>query len=80
MKNIVILISGEGSNMRAIVQAAKQDGWAAEKGATGGLRGAVRGAVTGEVTGGARVAAVISNRADAKGLEFARCSTGLLKR
>ena len=58
--------------MRAIVQAAKQDGWAAEKGATGGLRGAVRGAVTGEVTGGARVAAVISNRADAKGLEFAR--------
>ena len=58
--------------MRAIVQAAKQGGWAAEKDATGGLRGAVRGAVTGEVTGGVRVAAVISNRADAKGLEFAR--------
>ena len=49
--------------MRAIVQTAKQSGWAAEKDATGGLGGAVRG--------GACVAAVISNRADAKGLEFA---------
>ena len=50
--------------MRAIVQTAKQGRWAAEKDATGGLRG--------EVRGGARVVAVISNRADAKGLEFAR--------
>ena len=54
--------------MRAIVQAAKQGGWAAEKDATGGLGGEARG----EARGGARVAAVISNRADAKGLEFAR--------
>ena len=60
MKNIVILISGEGSNLQAIVRAAKEGGWAAEKAAAGGLNG------------GARVAAAISNRADAKGLEFAR--------
>ena len=60
MKNIVILISGEGSNLQAIVRAAKEGGWAAEKAASGGLNG------------GARVAAAISNRADAKGLEFAR--------
>ena len=60
MKNIVILISGEGSNLQAIVRAAKQGNWAAEKGAASGLRRT------------ARVAAVISNRADAKGLEFAR--------
>jgi phosphoribosylglycinamide formyltransferase-1 len=44
MKSIVILISGRGSNMDAIVQAA---------------------------IGGARISAVISNRADAAGLEFA---------
>lgn len=44
MKSIVILISGRGSNMEAIVNA--------------GIPGA-------------RIAAVISNRADAKGLEFA---------
>ena len=60
MKNIVILISGEGSNLQAIVRAAQQGGWAGEKAAARGLKG------------GARVAAVISNRADAKGLEFAR--------
>ena len=51
MKNIVILISGGGSNMAAIVQAAQQQDW--------------------ERTLNARVAAVISNKADAKGLEFA---------
>jgi phosphoribosylglycinamide formyltransferase-1 len=52
MKNIVILISGGGSNMAAIVRRAQQDGW--------------RDAL------GAQVAAVISNRADAGGLAFAR--------
>lgn len=48
MKNIVILISGRGSNMEAIVRACADEGWPA------------------------RVAAVISNRADAQGLDFAR--------
>jgi phosphoribosylglycinamide formyltransferase 1 len=52
MKNIVILISGGGSNMAAIVRAAQQQDW--------------------ERRLGARVAAVVSNRADAKGLERAR--------
>ncbi|QKV54116.1 phosphoribosylglycinamide formyltransferase [Comamonas antarctica] len=52
MKNIVILISGSGSNMAAIIQAAQQQDWAK--------------------TLNARVAAVVSNKADAKGLEFAR--------
>jgi phosphoribosylglycinamide formyltransferase-1 len=52
MKNIVILISGGGSNMAAIVRAAQQGQWAK--------------------TLGAQVACVISNKADAKGLEFAR--------
>ena len=52
MKNIVILISGGGSNMAAIVRAAQRDNW-------GKLLGA-------------KVAAVISNRADAGGLAFAR--------
>ena len=52
MKNIVILISGGGSNMAAILQAAQRDHW--------------------EKTLGARVAAVISNRAEAGGLAFAR--------
>ena len=52
MKNIVILISGTGSNMAAIVRAAAQQDWAARF--------------------NARVAAVISNRADAPGLAFAR--------
>ena len=44
MKSIVILVSGRGSNMEAIVRAAIP---------------------------GARIAAVISNRPDAKGLQFA---------
>lgn len=51
MKNLVILISGGGSNMSAIVRAAQRDDWAGRH--------------------GARIAAVISNRADAKGLAFA---------
>lgn len=52
MKNIVILISGGGSNMAAIVRAAQREAW--------------------RDTLGAQVAAVISNRADAKGIVFAR--------
>ncbi len=51
MKNIVILISGGGSNMAAIVKTAQREGWADHY--------------------GARVAAVVSNKADAKGLQFA---------
>jgi phosphoribosylglycinamide formyltransferase-1 len=47
MKNIVILISGRGSNMEAVVRAAQAEQWPA------------------------RIAAVISNKADAKGLAFA---------
>ncbi|KMQ80834.1 Phosphoribosylglycinamide formyltransferase [Candidatus Burkholderia pumila] len=50
MKKIVILISGRGSNMEAIVHACARDGWPA------------------------RVYAVISNRPDAAGLEFARAN------
>ncbi len=50
--------------MQAIVRAAQQGGWADEKAAAGGPE---RG-----LNGGARVAAVISNRADARGLDFAR--------
>ena len=52
MKNIIILISGCGSNMAAIVRAAHQQQW--------------------EGRLGARVAAVISNKADAEGLVFAK--------
>ena len=52
MRNIVILISGSGSNMTAIVNTAQRHDWSAKY--------------------GARVAAVISNKADAKGLVFAR--------
>jgi phosphoribosylglycinamide formyltransferase-1 len=48
MKQIVILISGRGSNMEAIVRACADERW------------------------DARIAAVVSNRADAAGLEFAR--------
>lgn len=47
MKNIVILLSGRGSNMEAIVAACSRERW------------------------DARIAAVISNRADAAGLAFA---------
>jgi phosphoribosylglycinamide formyltransferase-1 len=48
MKNIVILISGRGSNMEAIVRACEAQAWPA------------------------RIAAVISNKPDAAGLEFAQ--------
>ena len=48
MKRIVILISGRGSNMEAIVRACADEAWPAQ------------------------VSAVISNRADAPGLDFAR--------
>ncbi|MEO6362979.1 MAG: phosphoribosylglycinamide formyltransferase [Caldimonas sp.] len=47
MKQIVVLISGRGTNMEAIVRACAAEGW------------------------NARVAAVISNRAEAAGLAFA---------
>ena len=47
MKNIVILISGRGSNMEANVRACAEERWQA------------------------RIAAVVSNRADAGGLAFA---------
>ena len=52
MKNIVILISGGGSNMTAIVKAAEREHWQDKY--------------------GARVAAVLSNKAEAKGLVYAR--------
>lgn len=52
MRNIVLLISGGGSNMAAIVAAAQREDWPA--------------------TLGARIAGVISNRADAGGLNLAR--------
>jgi phosphoribosylglycinamide formyltransferase-1 len=48
MKNIVILISGRGSNMESVVRAAQAEQWPA------------------------RIAAVISNKADAGGLAFAQ--------
>ena len=51
VKNIVILISGGGSNMKAIVEHARKNAWQAQ--------------------GVARVAAVVSNRADAGGLAYA---------
>jgi phosphoribosylglycinamide formyltransferase-1 len=52
MKNIVILISGGGSNMAAIVRTSLRDAWDEKL--------------------GARVVAVISNKAQANGLIFAR--------
>ena len=58
MKNIVILISGAGSNMAAIVRAAEREHWADAP---------PRGL-------GARVAAVISNRPDAAGLALAQAA------
>lgn len=51
-KNIVILISGGGSNMAAIARAAQQQNW--------------------QQKFGAGIAAVISNRADAGGLQLAQ--------
>lgn len=52
MKNIVILISGSGSNMAAIARSAQKEHW--------------------QEKFGARVAAVISNQPDAKGLALAK--------
>lgn len=52
MRNIVMLISGSGSNMAAILRAAQQEDWPAAL--------------------GARIAGVVSNRADAAGLALAR--------
>ena len=52
MKNIVILISGSGSNMAAIARAAQKEHWQNKL--------------------GVRIAAVISNEPDAKGLALAR--------
>lgn len=51
MKNIVILISGRGSNFVSIAKAAQSENWAAD---------------------GVRIAAVVSNRPGAAGLERAR--------
>jgi phosphoribosylglycinamide formyltransferase-1 len=52
MRSLVILISGSGSNMAAIVQTAEREHWAERY--------------------NARVTAVISNKADASGLQWAR--------
>jgi phosphoribosylglycinamide formyltransferase-1 len=52
MKNILILISGSGSNMMAIVKTAERERW--------------------DKRYGARVAAVISNKAQAPGLAWAK--------
>ena len=52
MKNIVILISGSGSNMAAIAKAAHKEAW--------------------HDKWGVRIAAVISNKADAQGLALAK--------
>jgi len=52
LKNIVVLISGSGSNMASIVHAAQQQDWKSQFSAT--------------------VAAVISNRPDAAGLQLAQ--------
>ena len=52
MKNIVILISGGGSNMAAIARTAQKENWQDKL--------------------GVRIAAVISNKPDAGGLELAR--------
>ncbi|MDW5442231.1 phosphoribosylglycinamide formyltransferase [Polaromonas sp. SM01] len=52
MKNIVILISGSGSNMAAIARTAQEEDWGPQF--------------------GANIAAVISNRAEAQGLQLAQ--------
>jgi phosphoribosylglycinamide formyltransferase 1 len=52
MKNLVILISGTGSNMAAIIQAARSQDWRRHL--------------------GVEVAAVVSNRPEAKGLAYAK--------
>jgi phosphoribosylglycinamide formyltransferase-1 len=52
LKNVVVLISGRGSNLEAILKTAASENW--------------------DQSPGARVVAVISNRADAEGLSIAR--------
>ena len=52
MKNVVVLISGRGSNLGALLEAARMEQW--------------------ESVLGVRIAAVVSNRADAPGLRAAR--------
>ena len=52
MKNLVILISGGGSNMLALARTSERDDWAGRY--------------------QARITAVISNKADAKGLQLAQ--------
>jgi phosphoribosylglycinamide formyltransferase-1 len=52
IKNVVVLISGRGSNLEALLTAAEAEHW--------------------ERAPGARIAAVISNRADAEGLATAQ--------
>ncbi|MGZ8272899.1 MAG: phosphoribosylglycinamide formyltransferase [Burkholderiaceae bacterium] len=54
LKNIVVLISGRGTNLDAVLTAAADERWHEHP--------------------GARVAAVISNRADAAGLDVARAA------
>lgn len=54
MKNVVILISGRGSNMQAIMETAQREAWSK--------------------TVPARIAAVISNRPNAAGLDTARAA------
>ena len=54
IKNIVVLISGRGTNLAAILKTAADEGW--------------------DVQPGARVVAVVGNRADAAGLEIARAA------
>ena len=54
IKNIVVMISGRGTNLGAILKAAADEDWKRQP--------------------GAQVAAVISNRADAAGLEVARAA------
>lgn len=52
MNNIVVLISGRGSNLQALLDTARKEAWSDH--------------------GGPRVAAVVSNRAEAAGLAYAR--------
>lgn len=54
MKNVVVLISGRGSNLRALLAAERAERWAESI--------------------GARVVAVLANRADAAGLAHARAA------
>ena len=54
LKNIVVLISGRGTNLDAMLKAAADERWSEQP--------------------GAQVAAVISNRAEAPGLEVARAA------